>query len=208
VRRHWKKLALLLAGIAIAAPVIFAVFGGKSEPSYQGRTITDWIDDRNAPDETVAEAFRQMGTNALPYLVSWTCPTNSKWKDSISRFAFKHQSTLPQVFLNWVNRDTHRMFKAEQAFGLLRTNAYPALPLLMARANAKDPFTSQQAIKCIVSTLYGTQIFGYGPKVHITQQDSSEEDRALIAPNPAVRQAAEIVHPHLARSPGPFTGHL
>ena len=74
LKRH-KLILSLLIGAAVAG----GYFGFQTrahEPSYNSRSLSDWLvgmTNYNGDDDTAqaAEAIRQIGTNALPYLVQY-----------------------------------------------------------------------------------------------------------------------------------------
>lgn len=69
-----KWLLFLACAVAVAA----LLFQSRDhEPSYDGRSLNDWLvglTNYNGDDDTdqAAEAIRQIGTNAIPYLVQYT----------------------------------------------------------------------------------------------------------------------------------------
>ncbi len=79
-KSKWLKRAGILVGILVAV-LLFVWLSGLSEPSYDGRRVSYWFkescrsgqfnraNDNLNDHEGCVEAFRAMGTNAVPYLV-------------------------------------------------------------------------------------------------------------------------------------------
>lgn len=74
--RHKKILILLALGLVVGLAVWH--FGRDREPSYNGRTVTQWLliyedpwesSDPSISSSQAAAALRQFGTNAIPYLL-------------------------------------------------------------------------------------------------------------------------------------------
>src|SRR6266446_7972195 len=78
--RRRRLLIFLLAG-AGAAVVVFLAWPRQREPEYHGRTLSEWAflvtgpypyHDGAFPKKPAAEeAIRHIGTNALPWLLTW-----------------------------------------------------------------------------------------------------------------------------------------
>jgi hypothetical protein len=73
--KHWHKSSLFLAG-AVVAGVALVYVGRDHEPSYRDRSLSDWLAalTDHSPDgdpEKAEEAIRQIGTNAIPFLVRY-----------------------------------------------------------------------------------------------------------------------------------------
>ncbi len=190
MRRHWKKLVLFsVAFVACALFALLAVFARSlttpRQPSYQGHKLSDWITSQDTNAETAA--LVQMGTDALPYLVDWACPKqNPRWRRALIQLL---QKTTPTRRLSaWLDTDYARAGCARGALGLLRTNAYPALPQLASLiAAAHSPQEASYPQYSTLAILYGNR-----PTVPYMR---TLEQRAFNDPNPTIRQAATNVRP-------------
>ncbi|MCX6924607.1 MAG: hypothetical protein NT154_15535, partial [Verrucomicrobia bacterium] len=78
----WHKLSLFLVCWVVAVVALSArSLSSEREPTYQGRSFTDWLDEyysdsreRTEDDTPKTEAYfaiRAIGTNALPTLLRW-----------------------------------------------------------------------------------------------------------------------------------------
>jgi len=74
-----KRLCLVLIAVGLVAGLVVALFNGWREPSYGGRRLNEWVLSASHSDAGTGavqraeamEAFRQMGTNARPFLLRW-----------------------------------------------------------------------------------------------------------------------------------------
>ncbi len=73
---NWGKWALLLACVVVAC-VLVVRLTRDNEPSYQGRSLSEWLSAYEKADTGTAlakeapAAIQQIGTNALPCLLEW-----------------------------------------------------------------------------------------------------------------------------------------
>jgi len=137
MKRRRILLVLTLAAVAAAGLVLLWPRGPK-EPVYQGKTLSQWIREANAPpvldwnqpsslqsNAAARTAVRAIGTNAVPYLVSEFVRPESKWRTSFNRWASKHP-TIPFRFADFDSR----VLTAANGLGILGRDAAPALPKL------------------------------------------------------------------------------
>ena len=136
------KRTCLLTGLGLAVAAVLLSFR-ELEPSYQGRSLSEWLlyyhpPSRPSPalptQEEAAYVIRQIGTNALPCLVRWLPYEIPTWRMRFNKFV----SRLPQGLI-WTFRD-RSLIKAEAAregFKILGSNAAPSIPALARIAN--DP---------------------------------------------------------------------
>ena len=88
------KLAVGLLFLALIGMLVWRGFSVR-EPSYQGRSMSVWLEDYNragAVDKTgpVDEAIRAMGTNTLPHLLAHLKRKDSPLKRRLFLLAEKH----------------------------------------------------------------------------------------------------------------------
>jgi HEAT repeat protein len=161
-----SRLITILSGI-LAVVLLITVLAGLSwkamrsrEPAYQGKTLSTWLrqfEDAKANqfrDRAQFEAqfvgptqnaVRQMGTNALPTLL-----TMLQAKDSEIR----------SIAIHWLDKRSFRWLPASQTvrremaldgFAALGTNAEPAVPALMALLNHTNCEFRTSAARCLIS---------------------------------------------------------
>jgi hypothetical protein len=145
--RRRKKL-LILTGCTFAALVVLIVAKREREPSYEGRPLSAWLamygprQGRTPPAserEKAADAIRQIGTNALLWLLAWVA-----YEPPISRYNLMPIcQRLPQWILcsrpvQSVLSNRHAEERAQSAMGafaILGPAAMSAIPELIRRTN-------------------------------------------------------------------------
>jgi hypothetical protein len=179
-------LALLfVVGIAVLAWHACSV----REPSYQGRSLTKWLDEYNragAMDKTgpVSEAIRAMGTNSLPFLLTYLRQKDPRWKSeliNISHFAQRRgYKGIPGL------RRTQYLSPALLALKALGPKARPIIPELLKMF--ENPNSASEG---------GLALFSVGPASISAFQEACEHT------NSAVRTAAAT---YLALLPLSYNG--
>ncbi len=146
-----KRLRIILISLAVLLVGVFVLcLVQPKEPSYQGRELSEWIDEFSASlkklrTETAAKsaieadihAIKQIGTNAIPTLLKWaqakepTLKTNIKTKmnwlldrQGVVRFRFRTPDRLKGM--------------AGLGFQILGKDAEPAVPALFKLMESPD----------------------------------------------------------------------
>jgi hypothetical protein len=99
------RIALAALFVVLLALVAWQRLRG-SAPSYQGRTLTAWLSDYSAADDSISmaenksaamrgagDAIRNMGTNAVPHLLEFARAKDSILKRIIA-IILEHQSIV------------------------------------------------------------------------------------------------------------------
>jgi len=99
MKRSWRIAGAAL-GAAVVIALVLAILSGTGEPEYEGRKLTQWLEDMRRPSSASPSAsllartnamiaIQHMGTNAIPYLVGMLHAKDSrlktKWMDLLSR---------------------------------------------------------------------------------------------------------------------------
>ena len=147
--RKWYIALFALACVAVV--IAIARSATPKEPTYQERPLSYWVlrSDKSPPDQNTADkAVRQIGTNALPFLVKWTRYERPAWLTrvvaALPRLPIPVQVALAPRIPTHAER---RAIASPRAFQTLGTNAAAAIPeltQLMRGTNAKA--TAQRAI--------------------------------------------------------------
>src|SRR6266404_4177109 len=88
-----RRFLLVIAGVAVVAVVTAVLLRAEREPEYGGKRLSEWVDPtfwsaypfsqgtsiQGMPNE-VADAIRQTGTKAIPYLLTWIQYEPPAWK--------------------------------------------------------------------------------------------------------------------------------
>jgi hypothetical protein len=214
VRKH-RKLLILLACVAVCAGVAGVVSSvtRDNEPHYQGRSLSEWLNAHySAPpwrySTEPGDAIREIGTNAIPYLLKWIRYHPSAFqKTARSKLAPSLLQTRLGRYLSGISAED-RAVRAVIGFSFLDTNAIPAIPHLVAIM--RDTTRLEAARSSIGAlSLIGTpalpalaaafsdtnyplrsEILPYLPYFDGTNSFSSYLKAALVDPDPQVRSAA------------------
>jgi HEAT repeat protein len=140
------SLLLLLSGVAI--------YLTHREPSYKGKRLTFWLSELSPDDDsysTAQEAIRAIGTNALPRLVEDLRRKDSAGKRKLSEWNDKLAALLGHRLAELTPASVRRA-RAVEAFGLLGTNAAPAISAISRNFNDREIATeSAEALASIGS---------------------------------------------------------
>jgi HEAT repeat protein len=155
MKRRFSIVAISLLVILLVAniPKLFE----PHEPSYRGRTLTSWLDgiDANPDPEDGPEeaAIREIGTNALPILLTWVRSHDSALKTSWVGFV-NQQDWLPlhPVFAR------SRSEYAASAFQVLGSAGAPAVPGLLRLLHDRDPRIRADAAFCLGEVQSGAKL--------------------------------------------------
>lgn len=128
-RKRWAFVVALLT-VAIAVPMFWS--GGPKEPSYQGRSLSAWLDEwgqaYNARTNPATIAIRAIGSNGLPLLLARVAKDQSPAQRDFWRIAEK---VFPRGReWNPTNIEIPRAVTAAEAINLLGVDAKPAFPKL------------------------------------------------------------------------------
>lgn len=119
--KHLKWILLLLAAVLAVLPAK----AGESEPSYQGRSFSEWASQIDFTEPIMAGkeppaivAIRHIGTNAIPILLNWICDQKPPKGES-------KQDYKPPLWYS-----PSRVEAAAMIFNYLGAEARPAIPQL------------------------------------------------------------------------------
>ena len=121
-----RVLILSIALTAVACAIVFSTME-RREPVYQGRRLSQWLDDfdgSGSPKEAVAkDAIRQMGTQALPALVGLLGRTDVPFKRTLA--SWLGRQSLVQIRFTWAEA---RRAQAARGIAVIGPAAVPAPP--------------------------------------------------------------------------------
>jgi len=134
---HLIFLATVLIGLNLG--IVFVALSPR-EPEFQGRSLNEWLQDygkSQALNNNANEAFRQMGTNALPRLLAIIRSPKPSWKERMLDLArnqnwYKVSSPVP------IDQRT-RAGWALNALGPTSRSATPELIQLLQRDETALP---------------------------------------------------------------------
>jgi hypothetical protein len=127
MKRKRIIVAYIIAAIVIAGVMVFAL--RPSEPEYQGRRLSEWLEDLSRTpypekgSDQAAKAIREMGTNAIPFLVG-----TLKAKDSTLKIRFVELVRKQKLFPIPLRLAGERRNTSCDAFLILGSRAKAAIP--------------------------------------------------------------------------------
>jgi HEAT repeat protein len=157
--RRRRAILLLLVGL-LAAFGVWMFFLRNKEPSYQGRALSQWIEEAEEDDQ-VPEAIRQIGSKAIPYAQAWMSyagPELSSEREEhradLAMLVFKHlgvqgKQAIPTLTA-WLDdgKSRTRTARAAQALAYIGPNG---LPPLMACLASKERDVQTSCINAIAT---------------------------------------------------------
>ena len=142
-----RRLWLILIGVLVLVALIVAVLRRDPEPSYGGRSLSEWlarlaaVPDGDPPQQAqAAAAIRQIGTNALPYLLKWIQYKPLPWTKALNRIT---GGLIGKYDFLSDYKNAIRAEQAMEAFRALGPGACAAIPQLLRLMN--DPSRSWSA---------------------------------------------------------------
>lgn len=131
------------------------------EPVYQGKSLSGWLRVYRRPigamapgvSPEAAEAIRHIGTNALPFLVSWLQERQElpAWKQKVFSVVYRWKLGAPgrEILLEWVAGRQLRAGRAFWGFVILGEAARSAVPDLERVAHGADRLSAAAAITAL-----------------------------------------------------------
>ena len=195
-----RRRILLPLAVALLAAALYAILHSQPEPSYQGRSLSSWLAEFDqdltnrasmllgevSPEENSSESQRrqnateavcQIGTNALPCLLSWIRYEPPAWQEKLD-------DLFQRLGLPWnPGRQERRQHdlqadKAEIAFQILGPSAKTAIPELTRLSNAAK--TLDSAMRC----MHALSCLGEGalpPLVNVLTNATGNKGPAMYA---------------------------
>ncbi|MDB6122230.1 MAG: repeat protein [Pedosphaera sp.] len=146
--RNRSRAVIALLLVVIATGLIWLVLHGR-EPVYQGKSLTAWCDQYGSnhwsANQTIGKeaetAIRNIGTNALPFLMKMMSAQESALK--IKLLTHIPKSWRTRLHLPGVNDYKHELAERRRrgAHGLVALGAVaePTVPALIAQLQDKEP---------------------------------------------------------------------
>jgi hypothetical protein len=147
-----KRLILLALSVAALAGGFYWALGPAPEPVYQGRRLSEWLDDYNRATvsglrqsfgvswseespkwQPIAKALRAMGTNTLPFLQAHVEHTRAPWEQKLIVILGRQNLFRFSSYI-----DGPHAASSVFALSTLGSNALPVLPSLL-KAEEKSP---------------------------------------------------------------------
>jgi hypothetical protein len=189
VRRRWKILLLGACGLVVVVAVCFYCLREK-EPSYNGRTLSEWLDDAASGisvtgqqgREKAIEAVGKIGTNAVPILLRWSQqsgPYGMKRLLQIAERIPNQRLRSSTVRYLWDRSAERKHLLAFIGFQILGANSTSVIPQVAAQFNTSREWDS------IINAAYALSWMGREGvgvlKANFEASDSLKRDAAILA---------------------------
>lgn len=152
------RLITVLVLIVVLGGLAFAFFSDR-EPRYEERTLSDWIEyarphfyahgprETNLVWQNSQRAVKQMGTDAIPFLLNWIRAKDSHLKAQLALLLKKHP------FLHMHITDDDQLHKrAMTGFALLENDGKPAWATSSQWTESPDPERRFWAFDCLIES--------------------------------------------------------
>lgn len=136
--------------------VSVAILNRNNEPVYHGRRLSEWLsvvsshayDEELSPEMAEAEsAVRNIGTNALPYLLAWIKYEPPVWRVKLGRSLPDRFADSPTISRLVEGAAQERASVSIFGFRILGTNALSAISeLTVLMSDTNSPGASKRAV--------------------------------------------------------------
>jgi hypothetical protein len=148
-----RRLLLILLGVGVLVGVLVVALRPAPEPEYEGKKLSEWVVEFStnaspAGKSRAEQAVRHIGTNALPYLLTWI-----RYEAPLRTTALHEAIVVARQTLNAAWNPSDKQYRAEGAlvaFSALGQEAKGAIPELVRIFN--DPKTKPQtAVRAVLA---------------------------------------------------------
>ena len=165
------KRRTIIALLAVVALVVGVLISSRTrEPSYNGRTLSEWLEIYLTAEKatgtirqngrTAAEAVRAIGTNALPFLLEWIRYEQNPWQRRLGKAIDAGFAPAALDRLTFSEQRMKRSATAGKGFRILGPDARLVLPDLLRMANdTNSPLTADRA--CVAMSYLGSDVIPY-----------------------------------------------
>jgi hypothetical protein len=162
------RLISILIAVIVLGGLAIAILRVR-EPRYQGRTLSEWMESTqprpwnaynnwaytfsrspavNAPTwQPASQAVREIGPDAIPFLLRWTHAKDSSLKSKLISWLWKH----PTVHVKVMPADYYQNL-AITGFTMLGQEARSAWPTLIKSTHGKDWDERYLAMRCLTAS--------------------------------------------------------
>jgi len=146
------KVLLLVPVILLIAGLVGIAFKDR-EPKYVGRTLSEWAEVTKTNEIGGMVGLRQIGTNALPWVLKWLQEERQPWKDKIFYSVHRLPHFIrPRSLSRWVSNDsrTDHTYYAFVVLAALGQDAGSIAPeLLRLSQDPSRPGTAERAVEAL-----------------------------------------------------------
>jgi hypothetical protein len=164
IRGRRRRVIIIFAVCVLVAIGVVAFWPGEREPEYNGKKLSEWLEFYENPGmagqnwrerEKEAEfAIRQIGTNALPWLMKWIQCDRPWWRARLiniaDRFHVKTPSTAARILIG--SAEMRANYAEGFGFQLVGPQAGPVIPdLVELMENTNSPVIASHAMYALAN---------------------------------------------------------
>jgi hypothetical protein len=143
----WWKPILAVVIVAFIAVIVAIAWPEGEEPVYHGKSLSQWMNIYCRPIHTevdrpeAEEAVRQIGTNAIPWLLKWIGKRPPAWSRAVGNFraSWNPANRVINALQKRPLQISQKRWDAAFAFQILGPSASNAVPALANMLDADNP---------------------------------------------------------------------
>ena len=147
LRKNAWRIVFLIGLVSLALFICYSV-NSRHEPSYAGKSLSQWMLDyesRSPPPEEAVVAIRQIGTNGIPYFLTQMRASDSGLKKLLRKLVpFSWHDNLSLRDISWKLRR-----RAADGLSELGTNGAAAVPVLLDLASQHPDELGVESIRTL-----------------------------------------------------------
>src|SRR6267378_166206 len=128
------KLLFFCLGVGLVLTAVVWAISRDREPTYDGRTLSEWADRSLGGHDDASEAIHHIGTNSFPLILGWLRYQQAPWKGKmLSRLTTARDwLPTPDFLMNWLDLPAiSPADRAERVLAVLQDKAEPLAPDLL-----------------------------------------------------------------------------
>jgi len=171
---NWRVRFPLLATGFLGSALIALYFLLPREPSYEGKSLSDWLADIDVGNlqsrEAADQAIRAMGTDALPWLRKMLCAEDPLWKRLVK--TVNARQSIVRIPFTPTSSSRYQAVLGYGALGRLAKTEVPSLIHIM------EVESSPQVRACVALALGGIGREA-APAIPVLARAAKEGDETL-----------------------------
>src|SRR6267378_1888938 len=140
MRKRRSLLFLSLSAALVLTAAVWAVLRDR-EPTYDGRTLSEWAGLSPGREKGGSDAIRHMGTNTFPTILKWLRYKPPPWKvKMLDRLRAGPNWIKPRFLVSWLvdSQAEARVIHTYNVLGVLQEEAAPIGPEILRLSYAKS----------------------------------------------------------------------
>src|SRR5437879_4899885 len=149
-----RKVIFFCLGVAFVLTAVVWAISREREPSYQGRTLSEWTDLLPGKNDDASNAIRHVGSNSLPVILKWLRYEPPSWKVKMVRpLGAVPDWVRPRFLVRWlVDKPAQaRVGRSYRVLSILQEGAAPIAPELLRLSYDKSDVVPNRALQALGS---------------------------------------------------------